>query len=79
VFQVEAQTGADGEGGGVIGLIGALAGRVDAYTGRAVGKDGSRDAQPGNGRGGACGSCHEVGLAANDGSCSEEVVCTANE
>ena len=44
------ETRADGKGSGIIGLIGTLAGRVDAHTGRAVGEHGGRDAQSGDGR-----------------------------
>ena len=73
------ETGADGEGGGVVGLVGTLARGVDTDTGRAVGEYGGRDAETGDGRRCTCGSCHEVGLAAYNGTCAEEVVCTSHE
>ena len=73
------ETRADGEGRGIVGLVGTLAGGVDAHAGRAVGEHGGRDAETGNGGRGAGGTCHEVGFAAYDGACAEEVVCTANE
>ena len=73
------QTRSDGEGCSIVGLVSALAGRVDAHTGRAVGEYCGRDAQTRNGWGGSCGTSHEVGLTAYDGSRTEKVVCTANE
>ena len=44
------ETRADGEGGGVESLVCSLTGGVDAYACRAIGEDGGRDAQTGNGR-----------------------------
>ena len=73
------QTGADGEGGGVVGLVRTLTGGIDAHAGRAVGKHGGRDAQTGNGGRCAGSSGHEVGLAAYNGCAAEEVVGAANQ
>ena len=68
------ETRADGEGCGVVGLVGTFAGGVDAHTGWAVGEHGGWDAETRDGGRCACSTCHEVGLAAYDGSCAEEVV-----
>ena len=73
------QTGADWEGCGVVGLVGTLAGGIDTYTGRTVGKYGGWDAETRDGRRGSRSTCHEVGLTAYHGIGTEEVVCTANE
>ena len=73
------ETGADGEGSGVVGLVGTLTGGVDTYAGRAVGKDGGWDAEARNRWRGTCGTGYEVGFTAYDSACAEEVVCTANE
>ena len=73
------QTGADRECRSIVGFVGTLAGRVDTYTSRTVGEDGGRDAETRDGRRGTRGTCHKVGLAAYDGTCTKEVVSTANE
>ena len=44
------QTGTDGEGCGVVGLVGALARGVDAHAGRTVGQYGGWDAETWDGR-----------------------------
>ena len=73
------QTGTNGEGSGIVGLVGARTSGVDTHTCRAVGEYCGGDAKTGDGRGGAGSTCHEVGFAAYYGICAEEVVSTANQ
>ena len=70
---------ANGEGCGVIGLVGTLTRRVDTDACRAVGEDSGRDAETRDGGRGSCGSCHKIGLTAHNGLITEEVVGTSYE
>ena len=71
--------GADGEAGSVVGVRVPFACGVDANAGRTVGQDRARDAQTGDGGGGAGGSRNGLCRTAHHGVVAEEVVLTAHE
>ena len=68
------ETRADGEGGGIEGLIGTPAGGVDADTGRTVCQNGGRDAESRDFGCSTCSTCYEGSLTTYDGIGTEKVV-----